>query len=371
MKIYYIGSPEVFTEGASAIHVARMCEAFSKIGEEVTLMLPISSDRIDKFFSYYGIKKNFKIYPSMGFLKGPKRHFFHGVSSFFKVLTLDDYDCIVTRNITFAFLASYLKNNIIVDIHHPPVNLFSRIAIKRFVESKNILKIICNSEGTRNAIDKESNKKFQVLNNGVNIQDFKPNEEYIKFKNQLNIPIDVKVISYVGNTYKGRGIEKIIRLAKDYKNIYFLVIGGEKEDNLKYKRLITEERNIFFTNHVPHVEIPNYLMISDILLIPYDSDFTIKGDQVASSFSSPIKLFEYLSAKKPIIASDLPSFVSILKNNKNALLVNPDSYKEIKDSVQILLDNPEKREQLSNEAFELSKDFSWENRAKKILSGLK
>ena len=55
MKIYYIGSPEVFTEGASAIHVARMCEAFSKIGEEVTLMLPISSHRIDEFFSYYGI----------------------------------------------------------------------------------------------------------------------------------------------------------------------------------------------------------------------------------------------------------------------------------------------------------------------------
>ena len=88
MKIYYIGSPEVFTEGASSIHVARMCEAFSKLGNEVTLMIPLASDCIDDFFSFYGVNKTFKINSCIGFGKGPKRHFLHGVVSFFKSIFL-------------------------------------------------------------------------------------------------------------------------------------------------------------------------------------------------------------------------------------------------------------------------------------------
>ena len=81
MQIYYIGSPEIFGEGASAIHVARMCEAFSEIGHDVTLRIPISSVDEDRFFSFYGVKKSFKIEHSIGFKQGPLRHFFHGINS--------------------------------------------------------------------------------------------------------------------------------------------------------------------------------------------------------------------------------------------------------------------------------------------------
>ena len=372
MKIYYIGSPEVFTEGASSIHVARMCEAFSKLGNEVTLMIPLASDCIDDFFSFYGVNKTFKINSCIGFGKGPKRHFLHGVVSFFKSIFFNDYDYIVTRNITFAFMASYIRKNIIVDIHHPPVNLFSVLAVKRFIKSKNIVKIVCNSQGTLDSINKTGIDKFQVLNNGVNLLDFVPSKGPEEFKASLNIPTESKIISYIGNTYPGRGIEKIVRLAKDYRNIYFLVVGGEKEDNKIYKQSISDgQKNLIFTDHVPHTDIPNYLMVSDILLIPYDEHFTIKGNKIATDYSSPIKLFEYLSARKPIVASNLPSFANILKNRFNALLINPDSYEDLQESINLLLKDPEIRNKLSNNAFELSKSFTWDNRVSKMLTGLK
>ncbi len=40
MNIFYIGSPQLFGEGASSIHVARMCEAFAELGHDVELVLP-------------------------------------------------------------------------------------------------------------------------------------------------------------------------------------------------------------------------------------------------------------------------------------------------------------------------------------------
>ena len=98
MQIYYIGSPEIFGEGASGIHVARMCEAFSDIGHDVTLRIPISSRDEDRFFSFYGVKKSFKIEPSIGFKRGPVRHFFHGINSFIRTVLLNEYDFIITRN---------------------------------------------------------------------------------------------------------------------------------------------------------------------------------------------------------------------------------------------------------------------------------
>ena len=82
-------------------------------------------------------------------------------------------------------------------------------------------------------------------------------------------------------------------------------------------------------------------------------------------------MFEYLSARKPIVASNLPSFANILKNRSNALLINPDSYEDLQESINLLLKDPEIGNKLSNNAFELSKSFTWDNRVSKMLTGLK
>lgn len=374
MNIYYIGSPQLFGEGASSIHVAKMCEAFSNEGHYLELVLPINSKKVDDFFRYYNVKNKFKINPTIGFKSGSLRHVFHGIISFFKMLPVNEYDFIVTRNITFAFLMSFLKSRIIIDIHHPPVNFFSKIATERFFKSKNIIKITCNSNGTMQNLTKDisRSKKLQVLHNGVNIDEFNLKSDSKDLRKSLNISEKFKIVSYIGNTYKGRGIEKIIELSKINKDIFFLIVGGEESDNKIYlDDLKNNQENLLFTGHVKNSDIPNYLAISDVLLIPYDHDFTIKGGSKAVDYSSPIKLFEYMASGKPIIASDLPAISEILSNRINSLLVNPDSIDELNQAINNLLSNKDLIKDISLNSLKLSKEFTWTSRARKMIMDLK
>ena len=188
------------------------------------------------------------------------------------------------------------------------------------------------------------------------------------FKNQLKVPKNCKIVSYVGNTYIGRGIEKIIELSKFNKEIFFLIVGGEDSDNILYQKKINDsQKNILFTGHVKNSDIPNFLAISDILLIPYDTDFTIKGGSKALEYSSPIKLFEYLSSGKPIIASNLPSISRILSDGSDSILVNPDSFNDLNTALSSLLASKELSSRISEKSLKLSRQFTWVGRAKRML----
>ena len=108
-------------------------------------------------------------------------------------------------------------------------------------------------------------------------------------------------------------------------------------------------------------------VIPDILLIPYDTDFTIKGGSKALEYSSPIKLFEYLSSGKPIIASNLPSISRILSDGSDSILVNPDSFNDLNTALSSLLASKELSSRISEKSLKLSRQFTWVGRAKRML----
>jgi len=82
---------------------------------------------------------------------------------------------------------------------------------------------------------------------------------------------------------------------------------------------------------------------------------------------SPLKLFEYMTSKKPIICSDLPVLREVLKNNETALLANPEDVDSWTYKIQFLIDNPNCARKISNNAYHLLlNEFTWDKRAKKI-----
>ena len=72
-----------------------------------------------------------------------------------------------------------------------------------------------------------------------------------------------------------------------------------------------------FTGLVPPAEVAAQLRAADVLVLPNPAS------AISSAFTSPLKLFEYMAAGRPIVATDLPSMREVLHAEENALLVEP------------------------------------------------
>ena len=81
---------------------------------------------------------------------------------------------------------------------------------------------------------------------------------------------------------------------------------------------------------------------------------------------SPLKIFEYMSYKKAIIASDLVVLREVL-SPKNAILVEPENIKDWINAINKLR-NEKNRESIANNALKDFKNCTWKNRALQILN---
>ena len=82
-------------------------------------------------------------------------------------------------------------------------------------------------------------------------------------------------------------------------------------------------------------------------------------------FMSPLKMFEYMASKRPIVASDLESVREIL-NDTNSILVAPDDPHDLANGLGKALSNIENSKRITDSAFEDAKNYTWGARVEKI-----
>ena len=235
----------------------------------------------------------------------------------------------------------------------------------KYINSKKVLKIVAITNAVKKYYIKNysiNEKKFHVLPSGSSI---KKNFKFKNFKKNLNI-------GYFGSIYKSRGYKLIIELAKkDKKNNYFVYGNINKKDNLF--RINNINKNLYWNNYIPYKEIPKNLDRMDVLIMPYVSSITAAGDVGdITSFTSPLKLFDYLRAGKIIICSDISVLREILKENINAIFIknykNPYAWTTAINRISI---STKKQYIISKNNYKLGQQHSLIDRAKKILEDIK
>ena len=84
-----------------------------------------------------------------------------------------------------------------------------------------------------------------------------------------------------------------------------------------------------------------------------------------------MKLFEYMSIGKPIIASNIPSNTEILENNLNCLLFEPDNPKSMVEKINTLINDKELNKKITKNSSKLAIKYSWTERSKKMIKRIK
>jgi glycosyltransferase involved in cell wall biosynthesis len=159
------------------------------------------------------------------------------------------------------------------------------------------------------------------------------------------------------------------------KEARFVIVGGLPSErngsgNADVARLAARARQVGvidrvdFRGYVPYAEVRHELEQAAVAVLP------LPDEPVARYFTSPLKLFDYMAAGVPIVASDLPALREVLVDGENALLVRPDDPAALADGIERLLADPALARRLADRARRDARAYTWEARAAQLIDFL-
>jgi glycosyltransferase involved in cell wall biosynthesis len=159
-----------------------------------------------------------------------------------------------------------------------------------------------------------------------------------------------------------RGGEELIDAIAITDNVSLIVIGsGDKFQPLIDKTLKTGlSDRIRFISKLPWQELMRYTRSADA---GFSGD---KNSNVNYNFSLPNKLFDYISAGIPVIASDLPEISKILTEYKCGIVIPEVNKEEISEAIKKLRDNRRLLSELKQNSVIASESINWENESLKV-----
>jgi glycosyltransferase involved in cell wall biosynthesis len=381
-KLAYIMPMDLRSRYAHVVNIMQMCQAFKRTGQDITLIIPQHKGRLDikTIFDQYAIIDNFTIkrlaVPIIKLGRIDIGALFLGIWAALYVLK-EHFNLCYTRVPFYAYIYGSLGMATGLEIHMPPTSRLDTWALARMVSQ------IKNGKSSHHKIIVISNRLAKILNeqfdlpvskmlvchDAVDLASYnKITSSGYDLKRQLGlINQRTLLLTYAGSLYEGRGMEMIVELAQRFPQSYFLVVGGDELRIESYRQEFEGIKNLCFYGYVSHRDVARILKDSDILLMPHGRRATVLGGDNISAYTSPMKMFEYLAAAKPIIASNLPSILEILKHGQNALIAEPDDTDSWSACVSSLVDNLALRQKLGMAARFTAEHHTWEKRATRIM----
>ena len=366
MRLVYIANIRLPTEKAHGIQIMKMCEAFAEKGIDVELLVPARrNDLMDDPFEFYGIKRIFRIkkLPCLDILRFDfaKAGFLISTFTFLSAtkiyLAFRNYDVLYARE----RLVGIFFTNYILEIHSLPmrINRFFRWFLRR----SRFLAVITKYAKEKLVVEGIPAEKIMVLPDAVDLSEFNPAISKEEARKKLNLPLNKKIVLYTGSFlfYGWKGIGSLLEAGKLLNDNFLLVLVGGHPWEIKKIEELSPPSNVLLVPYQKHGIIPYYLKSADIFVLPNE-----KGEEISERYTSPLKLFEYMASKRPIVSSDLPSLREVL-TDKEALFFEAGNSGDLATAIQKISGNPELSDQLSYNAYEKVKEYTWDKRAKKIL----
>jgi glycosyltransferase involved in cell wall biosynthesis len=198
-------------------------------------------------------------------------------------------------------------------------------------------------------------ERTQVLRAGIDIKRFNPNSNGVGIRQQYGLRKEDVVLFFMGWLYHFSGLKEVaLELSgTNNANLKFLVVG--EGDALEELRRIQEKHNLadrlILTGKKNYEEIPDFLAAADICLLPACPDEKIMQDVV------PIKMYEYMAMRKPVIATRLAGVMKEFGEDNGVVYV--DRPEDVIPKALELVNNG-KLNQLGEKARSLVEGYSWD-----------
>jgi glycosyltransferase involved in cell wall biosynthesis len=366
-----VANVRIPSEKAHGYQICKMCEEFSNRGAEVELWVPVRKGDIKEgAISFYGLKNNFKIrrINSSDFYRyreSPGKLSFW-LQSFWFVLHLMfievDKDAIIyTRDAEIGWVFRLRGRKTVFEAHNwPSKGWLYKFLIGRGSKNNKVVSITSGLGGLFLKNNWPENK-ILVAPDGVDLEKFDIDLGKESARKNVGLPIEKKIIMYTGHLYGWKGADVLADAAAHLREHLIVFVGGIGPEFQDFKEKYKNCGNIKIVSFQKRGAIPFYLKAADVLVLPNK-----KGEKISEEYTSPLKLFEYMASKRPIIASDLPSIREVL-NEKNAILFEPDNSELLASGIKKLIQDSVFSQRIANQAWLDVQKYSWSERVKKIL----
>lgn len=384
MKLAYISNIRIPSRRAHSVQVMKMCEAFSRVslpeGEKVTVELVVAKrrEKIDQDpFDFYGVSKSFTIkkLPCIDLPLGKFGHVLQLVSfacaGLVYALT-HKADLIFTRDEIFAPLIALTRKKVVYEVHTRRDFFFNVFALKH------IWRLVMISGGLKTYYTKTygiSEKKILVAHDAVTLENFEVSEQKEAIRTRLGLPTERFVVGHLGKATtlgKPKGVEDIIHafgtVLQTHPEALLFLAGLEEKEIPVMKELLKlaqiPKTAYVLAGHVPQKDFPPYFKACDTLVMNYPN---IEHYRL---FMSPIKMFEYMASKVPVVTTDLPVVREVLTDD-DAWFVKPDDVEDLARGITNAIEQKAESEKKAQKAFEkVQAHYTWGKRAENILQSI-
>jgi glycosyltransferase involved in cell wall biosynthesis len=233
--------------------------------------------------------------------------------------------------------------------------LYASDLIMNFLLSKSDRIIVSSKEqvGGSQHLGKYWNKT-SIIPNGINSIEFEKENSKEMCRTNLNIPLNKKIILFVGVLSHIKGLStllKALRIIKDrYPDVCLVVVGdgNYKKNLISLTGKLGLEQNIIFPGYV-FKNIEYYYNSADLFALP--------------SFSEgyPLVLLEASAAGLPLVVSDLECLKAIVHDGENGLITVTGDEHDLAEKILTLLNDEKKCQLMGRQAKKQIKHLSWES----------
>jgi glycosyltransferase involved in cell wall biosynthesis len=222
-----------------------------------------------------------------------------------------------------------------------------------------------------------SGSKLLVEHDGIRAGRFEGAPDRLAARGRLNLPAGVFMACYVGQLTTmsmDKGLGTVIQAfgkcdeRRPGWGGHLLIVGGPAAAvealRADWLRLGLPPEAFHAAGQVAAADVPLYLAAADVCLMPQP------WTQFFAYYTSPLKLFEYMAAGRPILASDLPSFREVLAEGENALFVPPSDPDALAGALLRLSADTGLQARMGEKNREEIERYTWQARARRISAAL-
>ena len=201
--------------------------------------------------------------------------------------------------------------------------------------------------------------EYTIIPNGIDVQHFHSDVPPIDKFNDGKINI-----MFVGRMEKRKGLDYLLDafklVKKEVPNSRLIAVGPGIRLRKKYEKRVAKnglKGDVTFIGYASYRDLPCYYKTADVVCSP------------ATGWESfGIILLEAMAVSKPVVASNIEGYASVLTHNEEGLLVPPRNVENLAEALLSLMTDKRLREEMGARGRARALQYDWEHVAQRTLN---